>query len=172
MPATTTTCRFCGDRDQDKLADVMAIAKAISRGEDLGGIFCLGETLAKARVEIGLDGDTGSPEAAMAAQAVLVAQAKVAAEFNRLAGRRRPCRFCELRETLAYLTMRATTAVEDKTAGILAPYEEKVVDACEYLANYAGDGHPDPDATRAVLELARDVFLAALASASPERGPQ
>ena len=174
--SVTTPCRVCGPAAQDnedhKLAGIMAIAKAISRGEDLGGVFELGQKLAKARVEIGLDGGTSSPEAAMVAQDVLAAQAKVASEFARLAGRRRRCRVCELRETLSFLIMVATNAVVDETAGILAPYEEKAVDACEKLACYAGDDHPDEDATRAVLELARDVFLAALASSSPELGPR
>jgi hypothetical protein len=35
--------------------------------------------------------------------------------------------------------------------------------ACEELANYAGDLYPDADATRYVLKLARDVLVAAIA---------
>lgn len=175
MAATITPCRICGDRDSEyfQLDGIQALANAISRGDDLGGVFELGEALAKARLATGIGDGVATAESHRAVAAVLTAQAKVAAEFNRLVGRRSPCRLCKLRETLAFLSRVAFEAVADERQGVApAGYVQPLVDACRDLAGYAGDQFPDEDATRTVLDRARDVFLTALASVSPERGPQ
>jgi len=171
--SVTTPCRVCGGRHNEyfQIDGIRAIAKAISSGEDLGGVFELGEKLAKARVAIGIGESVDTMEAHRAAADVQAAQAKVAAEFNRLASRRRPCRVCELRNRLAFLIDVAARAILEEREGSPAGYEFRIIDACEELARYAGDDHPDEDATRAVLDRARDVFLAALASTSPELAP-
>ena len=161
-------CPACGhpaydgpspDPEDQNLASLQAIASAISAGHDLGGVFKLGATLAKARVTIGVDHSIDTAEARRAAAKVQAAQERVAAEFNRLADFRRPCRVCELREQLNYLITAAGAAVRTRH---IDHRSKATVAACDELAFYAGDDKADASATRAVLKLARDVFLAAL----------
>lgn len=172
MSATTTTCRVCGNGTEpnSKLDDVYAVARALARAEDFG-IFELVAAITAARVDITIGGDADSPEAAMAAKRVIDAHAKVVTSLNRVTGRRKPCRVCRLRDTLAFASQVAVDAVSDARDGHAPDYLSRVIDACKELAAYAGDEFPDETATRAVLGHAAEVLLAALASVSTERGP-
>jgi hypothetical protein len=171
----TTTCRSCGGDHRSyagQLEGTQRIAEAIARGHDFGGVFELGNELAKARTKIGIDGETNNADAHIAAVSLQTIQARVSREFARIEGRRTACRACELRHLLATLMHTATRAVADDRQGVAASWESGLIDACESLASYAGDDHPDEDATLSVLELARDVFLQALAAMSPEARPR
>lgn len=172
MMGTTIHCRTCshGTEPNSKLDDVYAVARALTRAEDFG-IFELVAAITAARVDITIGGDADSPEAAMASKRVIDAHAKVVSSFNRVTGRRKPCRVCRLRDTLAFASHVAVDAVSDARDGHAPDYLSRVIDACKELAEYAGDEFPNEFATRAVLDNAAEVLLAALASVSPERGP-
>jgi len=171
----TTTCRSCGDDRRtysDKLDATGRIAEAIAQGHDFGGIFELGNELAKARTKIAIGGETKNADAHTAAVSLQTIQARVSREFARIEGRRTACRACEFRHMLATLICVATRAVADDRQGVAASWESDLIDACESLASYAGDDYPDEDATLSVLSLARDVFLQAHAAMSPEARPR
>jgi hypothetical protein len=171
----TTTCRSCGGDHRNyagKLEGTQRVAEAIAQGDDFGGVFELGNELAKARTKIGIGGDSTTADAQLAAVSLQAIQARVSRQFARIEGRRGACRLCELRHLLATLMHTATRAVADDRQGVAASWESDLIDACESLASYAGDDYPDEDATLSVLALARDVFLAALVAMSPEARPR
>jgi hypothetical protein len=169
--SVTTTCRSCGGDHRSyagKLEGTQRVAEAIAQGHDFGGVFELGNQLAMARAKIGIGGDSRTADAQLAAVSLQAINARVSREFARVEGRRGACRLCEFRHLLATLMHTAMRAVADERQGIAASWESGLVDACESLATYAGDDHPDEDATLSVLALAGDVFLQALAAMSPE----
>ena len=165
MSTTATSCPSCGPKTDDhKKLPEEAISEAIARGEDLGGVFEFGAAVAHARVAIGIGGDVYSMDANRAAVAVIHAHAKVAKEFDRLAGRPQLCDACEMRNRLDWLIDVATDAVADARNGTRLPGDAMLRALCSDLAAYVGDDdYPDPEATRRVLERVRDVFVAALA---------
>jgi hypothetical protein len=69
------------------------------------------------------------------------------------------CPCCILREQLDDLIDVAVIAVAANGHGLVSE-SEAIVHICRELADYAGDARLDTVATRAVLELARDVFVA------------
>jgi hypothetical protein len=165
-----TRCPVCDDRAYEKavrdpatqeFAGINAIAYAISRGDDLGGVFELGVTLAKARATIRPGNAIDTAEVHKAVVGVQAAHKRVAAEFARLTDSSCPCRVCKLRDQLNHLITCAADAVREQKAG-------PALASCNELAYYAGDNETDAGATREVLKRARDVFLAALAAKSPD----
>jgi phage gp29-like protein len=128
------------------------LAAAIATGQDLG-VFELCSAVAKAREAIPLSSCPRTPAARQAAIGILAAFEKVRTTIDQLKNAELTCPCCDLRRQLDQLIQVAAKA--DAT-GPLA-------EACEELANYAGDLYPDADAIRYVLELARDVFVAAIA---------
>ena len=164
-------CRVCGTdhKHSDKLDATNRVAEAIAAGHDFGGVFDLANELAKARATIGVGGATATGAAHLAAVALQAIQVRVSREFARIEGRRTACRACEFRHLIETLIRTATRAVSDDRQGFAASWETDLIGACKELADYAGDDHPDEDSTQRVLELARDVFLRALAVLSPEQ---
>ena len=72
-----------------------------------------------------------------------------------LFGNQRRCLGCETEKLLLDLTAEAVSAVAPDYG---LEGDRKLIDACEDLANYAGDDFPKPQATEAVLEHAACVF--------------
>lgn len=167
MPMTTTNA--AADHDHTHLFEPDAIASAIASGKDLG-VFELCAAVAKAREAIPLGVCPRTPAAVRAAVGIRAAFEKVAAGIAEIDSVPQVCPCCQLREQLDRLIEVAAGPVSGEDADD-SVREEGLVDACKELAYYAGDEHPDEDATRAVLELARDVFVAAFAAASPELRP-
>ena len=77
-----------------------------------------------------------------------------------LFGNQRRCLGCETEKLLRELAAEAVSAATPDYGLEGAPYhgDRKLIDACEDLANYAGDDFPKPQATEAVLEHAACVF--------------
>jgi hypothetical protein len=167
MSTTATSCPSCGSGNEDTHPDLEAthrVAAEIVRGSDLGGIFELASELAKGRCDVGISADPKGLAATRAAVHVREAFNRVRREFEQLEGpKQRQCRLCRLRRMLAHLTTCASEAVSAQTF-----WETELRDACKELAHYAGDDEHEAAATRAVLELAANVFLKALAVTSPE----
>jgi hypothetical protein len=168
MSTTSTSCPSCGSGNKDTHPERTAtqrvdreatqrVAAAIVRGSDLGGIFKLANTLAKARCDVGIGADANGTAALLAAIQVQASFYYVRREFEQLQGKEEYCTRCKLLELLEYLIEFAVA-----TVGRQGP--PATLAACEYLAAYAGDDETDPDATRAALERARDVFVAAISA--------
>ena len=71
--SVTTTCRSCGGDHRSyagQLEGTQRIAEASARGHDFGGVFELGNELAKARTKIGIDGETKNADAHIAIDAL------------------------------------------------------------------------------------------------------
>lgn len=159
MTATVTTCPSCRSDDRKAHPDLIAtqrIAVEIVRGGDLGGIFELANELAKARCDVGIDGDPKGLAATRAAVRVREAFGSVRHAFEQLEEKEEYCTACRLRELLAFLIEVAVSTVKRQ-------FPPDTLTACVHLAGYCGDDERDADATRVALERARDVFLAALA---------
>ena len=83
----TTTCRSCGGDHRSyagQLEGTQRIAEAIARGHDFGGVFELGNELAKARTKIGIGGDSRSADAHLAAVSLQAIHARVSRGFARV----------------------------------------------------------------------------------------
>jgi hypothetical protein len=109
--------------------------------------------VAEAREAIPLGSCPRTPAARQAAIDILAAFDRVGTTIHQISTAEPTCPCCDLRTQLDELIEVAAKA--DATG----PLEN----ACEDLAYYAGDDYPDADCTRRVLELARDVFVAAIA---------
>jgi hypothetical protein len=145
MSATITTTT--------ELAAASAIAAAIAAGKDLG-VFELCGAVAKAREAIPLGGSPRTPAAVQAAIGILAAFEKTASAFGEVETADQVCPCCQLGRQLDELI---SDVARPGLSGVIA-------EACEQLADYAGDIFPDADATRRVLELAREVFVVAIAN--------
>lgn len=166
---SATCCGLPDDHPRDSTSETHRLLRnAIAFGDDLGGVFELSALLKEARRVIRDDGDEDSIEADIAAAAVGGALRQVADAFASIEGRRDLCPSCELRQQLDQLIDSAAKAIADHREGVAAPGAAKVVTACAELALYAGDHHPDENATREALGRARDAFLATAAAISPE----
>ena len=172
MSTTPKTCPSCTSAVRLSTADVTAatpiVAEEIARGGDLGGILDLANAVAMARVEAGAVNATPTMASLQAAATVVIKLVRVVEEFRRLgvfvpSGSR--CPACELRHRLDPLIARAAIAAARRELAIAEGMEvsdsDQLVDAVKDLAAYAGDGFPDSKATRAVLDLAADVFVLA-----------
>lgn len=148
-PTAATSGNDCHHPDP---ATADPLAAAIASGTDLG-VFELCSSLAKARQAIPLGSCPRTGEAEQAAIGIRAAFEKVASAIDELDPVEPVCPCCELRRQLDELI---EVAAKAEGRGPLA-------DACEELADYAGDHYPDAGATRRVLELACDVFTAAVA---------
>jgi hypothetical protein len=148
MTTTSPAATSC-DSHSPELSAADNLAAAIAFGNDLG-VFELGNALAKAREVIPVGSSPRTYAAVRAAIGVRLAFDKVATAIYSLDVPHATCPCCDLRKQLDELIEIAAKA---EGPGPLA-------DVCRDLACYAGDDHPDADATRVVLELARDVFVA------------
>jgi hypothetical protein len=150
MPTTNAAPggRDCHDPD---LVSAENLAAAIATGTDLG-IFELCRSLAKARQAIPAGSSPRSYAAVQAAVGIRATFDKIAATIHSFDVEHPVCPCCTLRKQLDELI---EVAAKARGRGPLAS-------SCKDLANYAGDDHPDADATRAVLEHARDVFVTAI----------
>ena len=166
MPFTTATISD-PDPHHPELAAEDGIAAAIAAGKDLG-VFELCSAVAKARDAIPLGGSPRTDAAARAAVAIRDAFDRVATTIYSIDIPQAVCPCCTLRDQLDELIDIAVRAVahapaQRTTLGRKTLRAEGLVEACEDLASYAGDDHPDAGATQTVLELARDVFAWAVA---------
>jgi hypothetical protein len=166
MPFTTATI---SDRDphHPELTAEDGIAAAIAAGKDLG-VFELCSAVAKARDAIPLGGSPRTDAATRAVVAIRVAFDRVATTIYSADIPQAICPCCDLREQLDELidvAVRAVAHAPDRRPiqGRKTIKPGGLLEACEDLARYAGDDHPDADATQTVLELARDVFTWAVA---------
>jgi hypothetical protein len=146
--ATATT----RDRHHPERPPADPIAVEIASGKDLG-VFELAAAVAKARTAIPPGSCPRTDAAAQAAIGVRAAFDKVATAIYSLDIPEAVCPCCDLGRQLDELIF---DVARPGLSGAIA-------EACEDLADYAGDDFPDNDATRRVLELARDVFVAAVA---------
>ncbi len=146
--STTTAATSGNDCHHPDLVAAESLAAAIASGNDLG-VFELCSSLAKAREAIPVGSSPRAYAAVRAAIGIRLAFDKVATAIYSLDVPHATCPCCDLRKQLNELIEIAAKA---EGPGPLA-------DACKDLACYAGDDHHDADATRAVLELARDVFV-------------
>lgn len=161
MPVTTTAATSGNGSDRPDPSIVDRIASAISSGADLG-VFELCSAVAKARDAIPLGGCPRTPAAIRAAAGVRAAFDNVASTIYALDLGEQVCPCCQLRQRLDELIEFATGRVARHEGRVVAG-RESILDACGELAMYAGDDFPDASATRAALERARDVFVAAVA---------
>lgn len=159
MPVTTAATSGPGS-DRPNPSTVDRIASAISAGADLG-VFELCSAVAKAREAIPLGGCPRTPAAIRAAAGVRTAFERVASTIYALDLGEKVCPCCQLRQRLDELIEFATGRVARHEGDVVG--RESILDACGELAMYAGDDFPDANATREVLERARDVFVAAVA---------
>jgi hypothetical protein len=138
--------------DRHELTETDPLAAAIASGKDLG-VFELATAVSKAREAIPLGSCPRTDKAEQAAGEVRAAFDTVATTIFSIDIPQAVCPCCELLRKLDEL-------IED----VVRPGASAAATAaCEELACYAGDDFPDRDATRRVLELARDVFLVAIA---------
>lgn len=142
-----------------------SIAVAIASGKDFG-VLELCQAFTQARKAIPESGCPWEPAALLAASAVWDAFDNVATQIFKLDSVPDVCPCCDMRARLDRLIEVAAQAVTDEQDGRKAC--PRLLVTCEDLADYAGDDDGDATATRSVLELARDVFVAAFASTKPE----
>jgi hypothetical protein len=142
-----------------------SIAVAIASRKDFGVLELYG-AFAKARNAIPAGGCPWEPAALLAASAVWTAFDRVAGEMSKVDSVPDVCPCCDMRARLDRLIEVAAQAVADERHGRKAC--PRLLVNCENLADYAGDDDGDATATRSVLELARDVFVAAFAATKPE----
>jgi hypothetical protein len=147
-PATTNDCNL----NHPELAAAEQLAAAIAAGKDLG-VFELCGAVAKAREAIPLGSSPQARAAVHAAIGIRAAFEKAASAFAEIQAANRVCPCCKLCDQLDELIEIAARPGD----------WEPLAATVEELAEYAGDDYPDADCTRRVLELARDVFVAAIA---------
>jgi hypothetical protein len=147
-PATTTDCNL----HHPELAAAEQLAAAIAAGKDLGAFELCG-AVAKAREAIPLGGSPRTRAAVQAAIGIQAAFEKAASAFADIETAEPVCPCCDLRHHLDELIEIAARPGDWK------PLAATV----QHLAEYAGDDYPNADCTRRVLELARDVFVMAVA---------
>jgi hypothetical protein len=136
-----------------ELAAADPIAVAIAAGKDLG-VFDLCSAVAKSREAIPLGSSPQTPRATHAAIGIRSAFDNVAETIYSLDVPEMACPCCNLRRQL-----------DELISDVARPgLSGEIAEICEELADYAGDDFPDPDATRRVLEIARDVFVLAIAN--------